>query len=236
MERRSIADGRSLNCAVAPSCGSIHGSPAAPWSARACSRAKTGCSGSTSDCIRARSAANVEVRSRLVTARTVVLAIVVLPARVHAQPAESSQRDSGYIGKDIPLLEIDDCRPAPPVPEDQLRRIVSEHYQRGEVLYVQGYYPGAVEELVASYCLIPYYTILKDIGQAYERELDYEKAIAYLQRYALAVPKDAKAASTCAPDPQDDKRNVLARITVLERQQAKILINTEPSDTRITLS
>lgn len=169
-------------------------------------------------------------------ARTAVLAIIVLAARAHAQPADTSQRDSGYIGKDIPLLEIDDCRPAPPVPEDQLRRIVSEHYQRGEVLYVQGDYPGAVEELVASYCLIPYYTILKDIGQAYERELDYEKAIAYLQRYALAVPKDAKAASTCAPDPQDDKRNVLARITVLERQQAKILINTEPSDTRITLS
>jgi hypothetical protein len=101
---------------------------------------------------------------------------------------------------------------------------------------VQGDYKGAVNELVAAYCISPYYTILKDIGQAYERERDYDKAIAYLERFVMNVPKDAKRPDACSADPQDERKNVIARINVLGALKAKILINTDPADSKITLS
>ncbi len=159
------------------------------------------------------------------------LIVLLVAARVHAQP-----RDSGFIGQERQVLEIDDCRPHAQMTEDKIRQTAKEHYERGEVLYVQGDYPGAVTELVDSYCLTPYYTMLKDIGQAYERELEYEKAIAYLERYVQAVPRDAQRTSACATDPQDDKQNVIARITVLRRLRAHILVQTVPPDAKITLS
>lgn len=166
--------------------------------------------------------------------RGLVVAIVVsIATSAHAQ---SATRDGGYIGRDIPILEIDDCPPPPQVSAEELRKIGSEHFERGEVLYVQGDYRGAVDELVAAYCISPYYTILKDIGQAYERELDYERAIAYLERFVMNVPTDAKRPDACSPDPQDERKNVLARINVLGALKAKILINTDPADGKITLS
>jgi tetratricopeptide (TPR) repeat protein len=169
-----------------------------------------------------------------------IVAIVSIGAgastTAHAQSGDPRTRDAGYIGKEIPILEIDDCPPPPQVAPDELRKIGSEHFERGEVLYVQGDYKGAVNELVAAYCISPYYTILKDIGQAYERELDYEKAIAYLERFVMNVPKDAQRANTCSPDPLDERKNVIARINVLGALKAKILINTDPADSKITLS
>lgn len=162
--------------------------------------------------------------------------IVVMSTPVFAQAGDPRTRDGGYIGKEIPILEIDDCPPPPQVSPEELRKIGSEHFSRGEVLYVQGDYRGAVHELVAAYCISPYYTILKDIGQAYERELDYEKAIAYLERFVMNVPADAKRPNPCAPDPQDERKNVIARINVLGALKAKILINTDPPDAKITLS
>jgi hypothetical protein len=165
-----------------------------------------------------------------------ICAIVMSSAAARAQAPDPRSRDAGYIGKEVPILEIDDCPPPPQVSPEELRKIGSEHFERGEVLYVQGDYKGAVNELIAAYCIAPYYTILKDIGQAYERELDYEKAIAYLERFVVNMPKDAQRANACAPDPQDERKNVLARINVLGALKAKILINTDPADATITLS
>lgn len=165
-----------------------------------------------------------------------ITVIVMATATARAQSGDPRTRDAGYIGKEIPILEIDDCPPPPQVAPDELRKIGSEHFERGEVLYVQGDYKGAVNELVAAYCISPYYTILKDIGQAYERELDYEKAIAYLERFVMNVPKDARRPDACSADPQDERKNVIARINVLGALKAKILINTDPADSKITLS
>lgn len=135
-----------------------------------------------------------------------------------------------------PALAVDDCPVRDPaLSEDDLRRQGAEHYTRGETLYVQGDYLGAVQELVASYCKIPYYSILKDIGQAYERNLDYELAIAYLERYVEKIPLDAKRSSPCAADPQEDRENVSRRIKVLQNLSAHILIQTQPKDARITI-
>ncbi len=132
-------------------------------------------------------------------------------------------------------LEIDDCGARPELTAERLRKLAGEHYDRGDVLYVQGDYVGAVSELVSSYCLLPHYRVLKDIGQAYERQLEYSRAIAYLKRYVAAVPDDAKAAA-CAPDPQQDKRNVSARIEVLSSLPARIRIATEPPGAEVTLT
>lgn len=163
--------------------------------------------------------------------------LVVAAAHAFAQPSDPPPQDTGYIGRPTPRLEIDDCRQHDPsLTAQQLSDIGSEHYQRGETLYIQGDYEGAVHELVAAYCLIPYYTILKDIGQAYERSLEYEKAIAYLERYISAIPPDAKRADPCKPDPQEDKANVARRVMVLRNLEAKIFVETTPADAQITLS
>ena len=164
-----------------------------------------------------------------------ILVVVALATHASAQP-DPRRRESGYVGKDIPVLEIDDC-PAidPQIQQAELRRRGSEHYERGETLYLQGDYDGAVQELVASYCLIPFYSILKDIGQAYERSNEYEKAIGYLERYVLAIPSDAKPANQCAPDPQDDKANVIRRISVLQKLQARVFVETKPGGAQITI-
>jgi hypothetical protein len=142
---------------------------------------------------------------------------------------------SGFLDKDTPLLETDACAPDKDASTDELRRRGAEHYQRGEVLYLQGDYQGAVLEFVASYCEIPYYSILKDIGQAYERKLQYAKAIAYFERYVLDMPRDAQKANACAPDPQADKQNVLARIHVLRDLRAKVRVQTIPADAHVRI-
>ncbi|MGN6105061.1 MAG: PEGA domain-containing protein [Kofleriaceae bacterium] len=164
-----------------------------------------------------------------------------MPVAARAQPAPVPERDgrelgAGYIGRDIARLEVDDCRPFDGLSEDQLRKQGQEHYQRGETLYLQGDYPGAVREMISSYCLIPFYSILKDIGQAHERNLDYEKAIGYFERYVRDLPDDAKRASPCAIDPQEDKKNVERRIEVLQSLRAHILVETEPKGAEITIS
>ena len=141
----------------------------------------------------------------------------------------------GFLDKDTPPLEIDSCTPTKTRALTSSCRRGAEHYQRGEVLYLQGDYQGAVLELVASYCEIPYYSILKDIGQAYERELEYAKAIAYCERYVLDMPKDAQKTSACAPDPQDDKQNVTRVSTSSAISRAKIRVQTVPPDARVSI-
>jgi hypothetical protein len=179
--------------------------------------------------------------------RLIAIAVIVSCASAVAQGdapkpevapdgADSSGRlHDRYIGKDVLVLEIDDCR-QPEVAEARRRTVAFEHFSRGQVLYAQGDYSGAVSELVAAYCTSPDYRVLKDIGQAYERELDYEKAIAYLERFVRTMPPDAKAADACQPDPQDEKKTVLARIAVLSKLKAQIRVDTSPPDARITLA
>jgi tetratricopeptide (TPR) repeat protein len=164
-----------------------------------------------------------------------LVGVAIAGAAAFAQPARSVS-DAGYIGKDVLVLEIDDCRPPPPMDDAHLRAQGSEHYQRGEVLFAQGDYQGAVDELVAAYCIYPYYTILVDIGNTYEKKLEYAKALAYFERYVEKVPPDAKKSGTCDPDPQVEKENILAHIGILEKLPARIRVNTEPADAQITLS
>ena len=167
------------------------------------------------------------------------IVVVACTAIAHAQPADPDDdkaRDTGFLGQNVAALEIDDCKHLDPsLTQDALRKLASEHYQRGETLYVQGEYDGAVRELVAAYCLVPFYAVLKDIGQAYERSLEYEKAIGYLNRYLNTMPADAKKPNACAPDPQEDKENVRRRVRVLEKLPSRIYVGTTPGGARIEI-
>jgi tetratricopeptide (TPR) repeat protein len=162
-----------------------------------------------------------------------LIAWAIAPGRAAAQEA---QPDAGYVGREITPLEIDDCKQTD-LTKNQVVKQGSEHYDRGETLYVQGDYEGAVRELVYSYCLVPsFYTILKDIGQAYERNLDYEKAIGYLERYVREIPAGAQRANPCAADPQQDKVNVSRRVEVLKKLKAKIYVESQPAGAQITIA
>lgn len=169
--------------------------------------------------------------AKTASAATTAPATAATAAPAAAPPA----RDSAAAALAAQRLEIDDCGAKPQLPVDRLRQLASEHYDRGAVLYVQGDYVGSVSELVSSYCLIPHYSVLKDIGQAYERQLEYSRAIVYLKRYVDSIPADAKA-PPCGPSPQDDKRNVAARIEVLATLPARISVATQPGDAEITLT
>ena len=150
--------------------------------------------------------------------------------------ASHARADNGFIGKTSAVLEIEDCRQVDPaLTQQQLVQRATESYLRGETLYLQGDYDGAVSEFVTAYCTLPTYRILKDIGQAYERSLDYEKAIAYLEKYVHDMPADAKKANACAAEPQEDKSNVERRITVLKQLQGHVYVETSPSGAHITI-
>lgn len=156
------------------------------------------------------------------------------PAPAAAAPAPEAP-DRGYIGREVTALEIDDCRPNE-LTREQIQKQGFEHFDRGSNLYAQGDYQGAVREMVYSYCLVPsFYTILKDIGQAYERDLDYEKAIGYLERYVREVPPNAPRNGDCSPEPQRDKANVASRVEVLKKLKAKIYVESQPPGAQITI-
>jgi hypothetical protein len=170
-------------------------------------------------------------RLALILAATAALA----PRPAAAQGAAPSQPDVGYIGRGVTPLEVDDCKPID-VAEGEAQQQGFEHYDRGETLYAQGDYEGAVLELVYAYCLVPsYYMLLKDIGQAYERNLDYEKAIGYLERFVREVPPGATAKPP-AVDPQQDKANVARRVEVLKKLKAKLYVESQPAGARITIA
>ncbi|HEY0481673.1 MAG TPA: hypothetical protein VGD37_29350 [Kofleriaceae bacterium] len=152
------------------------------------------------------------------------------------RPAADAPADAGYVGREITPLEIDDCKQTD-LGKAEVFKQGSEHYERGETLYVQGDYEGAVREMIYSYCLVPsFYTILKDIGQAYERNLDYERAIGYLERYVRQVPANARPADGCATDPQQDKANVARRVEVLKKLKAKLYVESQPAGAQITIA
>lgn len=180
------------------------------------------------------------MRSTLASIVGVGVAVVVAGAprrEASAQPVAGAERsDSGYIGRAATPLEIDDCKPVE-LTKSAAEAQGFEHYERGETLYAQGDYEGAVLELVYGYCLVPtYYTLLKDIGQAYERNLDFEKAIGYLERFVREVPPDAQPAQPGAADPQQDKANVARRVEVLKKLKAKLYVESAPAGARITIA
>lgn len=134
------------------------------------------------------------------------------------------------------VLEVDRC-PHTDANDAELRRQGGEHYSRGLTLYLQGDYKGAVTEFASSYCKIPAisWSILKNIGLAYERDLNYEMAVAYFERFVKDVPEDAVRTNTCEPDPKEEREVFRRRIDVLRELKAHVLIQTIPGKANITI-
>jgi hypothetical protein len=122
--------------------------------------------------------------------------------------------------------EIDACPDHSKEDEHTTDKRVEEHYDRGRILYAQGDYVGAIEEFVAAYCHGRYPSILVDIGQAYERLVDYEKAVAYLERYIADAPRN-----------EHNTREIIAyRTEVLRNLPARLRVATVPAGAQVSLT
>lgn len=121
--------------------------------------------------------------------------------------------------------EIEACRRPPGLDDREAENRAADHYDRGLRLYEQGDYEAAIEELVSAYCHTPYHRVLKDIAQSFERMVDYEKAVAYLERYLQELP----AADV------EERRVQAARVAVLRALPARIRVATVPPGAQITL-
>lgn len=172
----------------------------------------------------------------ILRAAVVVLSMMIGMASAAAQPEPEepeeipTTRDTGFIGAAREPLEVDDCPPAPDVPAKQLEAMADERYVRGEVLHLQGDYQGAVDELVHGYCLMPELAapLLKNIAQSYERMVQYEKAVAYFERYLLVI--------TSKPGNTDKQSGIAARIQVLRQLPSTITVATEPRGASVVVA
>jgi hypothetical protein len=121
--------------------------------------------------------------------------------------------------------EIETCRRPPGLDEGEAENRAADHYDRGLRLYEQGDYEAAIEEFVSAYCHTPYHRVLKDIAQSFERMVNYEKAVAYLERYLKETPAEEV----------EERRVQAARMEVLRGLPARIRVATVPPGAKITL-
>ena len=165
-----------------------------------------------------------------------IVGVVVLAAGVAtAQPQPTPvPAPGGATDEIIGTRGIDDCGPKPDLPDARLRRLPGEHYSRGVVLYEQGDYAGGADEFIQAYCLAPCFGVLKDIGQAFERQLDYETAIAYYERFVRTMPEPGTPGA-CRPVVVGEKGTISQRINSLRNTRAKIRVATNPKEAKITL-
>jgi len=137
-----------------------------------------------------------------------------VPGAAHATRAASKGTD-----------EVERCRPRPGQSEKQLIEHAADHYDRGLVLYEQGDYQGAVREFVVAYCDKPHPRMFLNIGQAHERMLDFEKAVAYFDRFIVE-----------SDDKDPNRKRAVIRVEVLRNLPARILVATVPPGAEVTLS
>jgi hypothetical protein len=153
---------------------------------------------------------------------------VLLPGAVLAQEgaAGDDEASHGFIDRVAKGTdEVDSCPPRPGVNDRALERRMIDHYERGVVLYEQGDYDGAVREFVTAYCDSPHPSMFYNIGQAYERKLDYEKAVAYLERFILSSEAEAP-----------NRKRAEIRVEVLRGLEARIQVATSPPGAEVILS
>jgi|GEM_PF-1282439 len=104
-------------------------------------------------------------------------------------------------------------------------RAAQDHFSRGGTLYNQGDYEGAIIEFVAAYCDVPHYTVLYNIAQSFERLVQYERAVAYLERMIKETPPAASAV----------REKLRFRVQVLKKLPAQIKVATMPPGATVTL-
>lgn len=155
------------------------------------------------------------------------IAILAAGLAVWAMPARG--QEVVRAGNDAPrgsgIGEIEQCVRPPGLDEHEAENRAADHYDRGIHLYEQGDYEAAIEEFVSAYCHKPYYRVLKDIAQSFERMVSYEKAVAYLQAYLRAIPAGEV----------EERRVQAARVEVLRRLPARVRVATMPPGATVTL-
>ncbi len=138
-----------------------------------------------------------------------------------AQADDLTQKDSTRPN----LTTLTDGCPAPSeqVASEQ-RRHALEHYNRGAVLYEQGDYEAAIDEFVASYCDTPHPQMFFNIGQAFERQLDFETAVSYFERFIQEASPQAA-----------NLKRARVRVRVLKRLPARVRVATVPPGATVEL-
>ncbi|WP_428266477.1 PEGA domain-containing protein [Haliangium sp.] len=137
--------------------------------------------------------------------------------------ADAAGEGAGATGADT--VEIDTCAPPSGLSPREAENRAAAHYDRGTRLYEQGDYDAAIEEFVSAYCLKPFYRVLKDIAQSFERRVDYEQAVAYLDRYLAELPAEAV----------EERRVQSGRVEVLRRLPARLRVATVPRGAEVVL-
>ncbi len=163
------------------------------------------------------------------------LALAVLAVLADAAPAlgqkpapaaQAGRGSHGFLDRlSKGTEEVDRCRPRQGASEQQHIEHAADHYDRGLVLYEQGDYQAAVREFVVAYCDKPHPRMFLNIGQAYERMLDFEKAVAYFERFILETD-----------DREPNRKRAAIRVEVLRGLPARILVATVPPGGEVTLS
>ena len=67
------------------------------------------------------------------------------------------------------------------------KETAQKHFASGERLFESGRYAEAATEFIRAYEILPHYTVLMNIGLAFERSGDYPSAIEYLQKYTTSL-------------------------------------------------
>jgi hypothetical protein len=120
--------------------------------------------------------------------------------------------------------EVDRCAPRIGLDDKELTRRAADHYNRGIVLYDQGDYEAAITEFVQAYCDKPHASMFYSVGQAHERLIHYEKAVAYFERFIMASAENVP-----------DRKKAEIRVGTLRALPARILVATAPANAEVTL-
>lgn len=148
---------------------------------------------------------------RRAVARLAAVGIVACGAAASGQPARSQTE------------EVDRC-PAQRGDDKARTARAADHYARGAVLYEQGDYGGAIREFVAGYCAKPHPSMFYNIGQTYERLLEFDRAVAYFDRFVREADKK-----------EPNRRRATMRVEVLRNLPGRITVATVPPDAEVIL-
>lgn len=155
--------------------------------------------------------------------RRLLAFITALAAAAGPAAAEPEGGDSGEDGSDL-TAAVDRCAERATTAEDELRRRALAHYNRGAVYYEQGDYESSVDEFLASYCDAPHPQTLFNLGQSYERLLDFETAVAFFDRFLREADPEAR-----------NVRRARVRVRVLRRLPARVRVATVPAAARVSI-
>lgn len=142
-----------------------------------------------------------------------VLLVALAPASANAEISSRTQEN---------LQLIDSCPETATSVSEKQRSDAIEHYNRGAIFYEQGDYDSAVDEFVAAYCDSPHPQMFFNIGQSFERLLDFETAVAFFERFI----------SDSAPGAANLKR-ARVRVRVLKRLPARIRVASVPPGAQV---